>query len=74
MEEKVLERKLQIYKIRVNSLLDEHADALAQAQELHQKLQDSEQRIIGLEKQLRERNVQEKEPTHTIIDMDATDN
>ncbi len=55
-------RKLQIYKIRVNSLLEEHADVLSQAQELHEKLQEAEQKIVELETQLRDRNVQEKEP------------
>lgn len=66
------ERKLQIYKIRVNSLLEEHADVLAQAQELHEKLQNAEQKIKELEARLSEINVQEKTPRHTIIDMDAS--
>lgn len=62
MSEKTLERKLQIFKIRINSLLEEHADVLAQAQELHEKLQQSEEKIAQLERELKSRDVQEKEP------------
>lgn len=67
MSEKTLERKLQIFKIRINSLLEEHADVLAQAQELHEKLQKSEERIAELERELKSKDVQEKEPI--IIDQ-----
>lgn len=68
------ERKLQIFRIRISNLLEEHADALAQAQELHAKLQEAEEKIGELESKLRKANVQEKEPNHTIIDMDAVKN
>lgn len=69
MSEKNLERKLQIYKLRVNSLLEEHADVLAQAQDLHQQLQEAQEKISKLEKSLKEKNVQEKEARVTIIDQ-----
>lgn len=72
MSEKTLERKLQIFKIRINSLLEEHADVLAQAQELHEKLQKSEERIAELERELKSKDVQEKEPIIINQPVEAT--
>jgi len=65
-----LERKLQVYRVRISNLIDEHAEALVQAQELHQKLQEEQEKVKNLEKLLKEKNVQEKEPSVTIIDHD----
>lgn len=64
----MLDRKLQIYKIRVANLVEEHADALAQAQDTHGKLQEAQQKILKLEEDLRNRDVQ-KENTDAV---DAT--
>lgn len=62
----MLERKLQIYKIRVANLMDEHADALAQAQDVHSKLQEAQQKILKLEEDLRNKDVQ-KENTDAVV-------
>lgn len=62
-----LERKLQIYKLRVANLIEEHADALAQAQMFHQNLQDADKKISHLERLLKEKNVQKEESNHAII-------
>lgn len=64
------DRKVQIYKMRLTALIDEHADALAQAQQFHQELQQSNNRIAELEEQLRNNDVQKEEPKVTIIDHD----
>lgn len=66
MNEKTLERKMQIYKIRVTTLLEEHADVLAQAQDLHQQLQEAQDKISKLEGLLNEKNIQEE---RIIIDQ-----
>lgn len=58
---------MNILKIRISSLIDEHADALAQAQQFHEELQEAKQKISKLENELRNRNVQ-KEPEVTIIE------
>lgn len=70
--DKMLERKLNILKIRVNNLVEEHADVLANAQELHEQLSAAHQRIQELEAQLTgETNVQAEEPrVHVITDKD----
>jgi predicted nucleic acid-binding Zn-ribbon protein len=60
------DNKLQIYKMRVTSLIEEHADAMAQAQELHKQLQEANSKISKLEEQLRNINVQKEESTFTI--------
>lgn len=72
MSEKILERKLQIYKLRVSSLLEEHADVLAQAQDLHQQLQEAQEKISQLEELLRKKNVQEKETVIIDHPMEAS--
>lgn len=69
-----IERKLQIFKIRINNLLEEHADALAQAQEFHSKLQEAEEKIVELESRLRKTNVQKEEPIIINQTVDAPDN
>ena len=61
------DRRINILKIRIATLIDEHADALAQAQQLHQELQESKKIISRLEQQLRNKDVQ-KEQKATIIE------
>jgi len=63
------DRKMNILKIRVNNLIDEHADALAQAQELHHELQQAKIKISDLEQRLRDNDVQEKNSEITIINQ-----
>lgn len=60
-------KKENIFKIRINNLIEEHADALAQAQQLHEELQQAKLKISDLEDKLRNKNVQ-KEPEVTIIE------
>lgn len=70
-----LENKINILKIRISNLIDEHADALAEAQGLHKQLQEARLKISDLEEMIRNKNVQKK-PEVTIIDhsVEATDN
>ena len=70
-----LENKINILKIRISNLIDEHADALAEAQGLHKQLQEARTKISDLEERLRNRNVQ-TQPEVTIIDapMEPTEN
>lgn len=62
-----LDRRIQIYKMRISTLIDEHADALAQAQELHSELKEAKIQISDLEQKLRNNNVQEKDTESIII-------
>lgn len=69
------DRKLNILKMRISNLIDEHADALAQAQGFYQELQEAKAKISKLEDQLRNKNVQ-KEPKVTILEhsMESPEN
>jgi predicted nucleic acid-binding Zn-ribbon protein len=67
-----LENKISIYKMRITSLIDEHAEALAQAQELYKELQDATKKIADLEEKLRERNVQKNSETAIVSKSVAT--
>lgn len=69
------DRKLNILKLRIGNLIDEHADALAQAQEFYQELQEAKEKISKLEDQLRNKNVQ-KEPKVTVLEhpMESPEN
>lgn len=71
---KDLERINNILKMRINSLIDEHAMALSQAQSLHQQLEEAKKTISTLEARLGT-NVQEnkEKPGVTIIEHDNLD-
>lgn len=64
-----LDKKIQIYKMRISTLIDEHADALAQAQGFHSELQEAKIKISDLEQKLRNNNVQEKDTESIIINQ-----
>ena len=70
-----LENKINILKIRISNLIDEHADALAEAQGLHKQLQEARGKISDLEERLTNKNLQ-TQPEVTIIDhpMETTHN
>ncbi len=59
--------KLKIYKMRIATLIDEHADALSQAQEFYKQLQEATQKISELEEKLGDRDVQEEDSEPKII-------
>jgi hypothetical protein len=67
MKESLLENKYNILKLRIANLIEEHADALAQGQILHKKLQEAREEIDNLQKKLEEKNVQKEKPTATIV-------
>lgn len=60
--------------MRINSLIDEHAIALSQAQSLHQELDEAKRTISTLEAKL-EAHVQEnkEKPGVRIIEHDSLD-
>lgn len=70
-----LENKINILKIRITNLIDEHADALAEAQGLHKQLQEAKATIEDLQQKLRNKDVQ-TQPEVTIIEhsMETPDN
>lgn len=59
--------KLKIYKMRISTLIDEHADALSQAQELYKQLQEATNKISELEGKLGDQNVQKEDSKSKII-------
>lgn len=67
-----IDNKLQIYKMRVSTLIEEHADAVSQAQDLHRQLQEANEKISQLEEQVRNNNVQkERKDPSFVIDHDV---
>lgn len=70
MENKTWERKVNILKLRISSLIDEHAEIVIAAQDLHDQLQEAKTKIRQLEEELESKNVQKKEPGITIINSD----
>lgn len=80
MSDRNLALKYEILKTRISTLVEEHADALALAQvfrkdfnESYEKCQDAEKRIIILEEELRQRDVQKEESTTIIHSVESTD-
>lgn len=71
---KDLEKINNILKMRISSLIDEHAIALSQAQSLHQELDEAKKNISILEARL-EAHVQEnkEKPGVTIIEHNDVD-
>lgn len=61
------DNKIQIYKMRINTLIDEHADALVQSQEFYKQLQEANTKIAELENELRNRSVQKENSEPFII-------
>lgn len=64
-----IDSKIQIYKMRINTLIDEHADALVQSQELYKQLQEANTKIAELENELRNRSVQKENSEPFIINQ-----
>jgi len=67
MSDSLLESKYNILKLRIMNIIEEHADALAKGQFLHNQLQEAKEKIVQLEEKLRKSHVQEKEPTVTVV-------
>lgn len=61
-----IENKYEILKARLINIIEEHADALALAQQFKQELTEAKIKISELEGKLNEKNTQEKEPGVTI--------
>jgi len=71
---KDLDKINNIFKMRINSLIEEHAVALAQAQSLHQELDEAKKNISILESRLNsyvQKN--EEKPGVRIIEHDHLD-
>lgn len=75
MSDKNLQLKYDILKARIANLIEEHADALALAQNfkndldrLNEQFKQAEKKIFALEGALNTNDIQKKEPKVTIID------